>query len=90
MAEIFKGKTKSGFGFEISRENFDDYELFEYISEVDEKPQIAPKIVAKLLGNEQKNALLNHVRLDTGRVPIDAVIDELKDIMNSSAEAKNS
>ena len=52
MKEI-KGKTKTGFKYEITGERLENYELIESLSEVDENPLLLPKTVNLLLGKEQ-------------------------------------
>jgi len=80
---MLKGTTESGFNYEIADESLNDYELFELISEVDDNPLLLPKLVNKLLGTEQKNNLLNHVRTDDGRAPLDKISQEVMEIFRS-------
>lgn len=87
MAKI-KGKTKSGFNFEISDSLLNDMEFFELLSQIDDNPIIFPKIVDKLLGKEQKEELYNHVRLKDGTVPVDKISDEIIEIFKVK-EIKN-
>ena len=87
---MLKGTTKSGFKFEINAENLNDYELLEVIAEVDENKLLLPKLVKKLLGEEQKKKLLDHLRTPEGRVPIEAISQELTDIFEVSKDLKNS
>lgn len=87
---MLKGTTKSGFKFEINAENLNDYELLEVIAEVDENELLLPKLVKKLLGDEQKKKLLDHLRTPEGRVPIEAISQELTDIFEASKDIKNS
>ena len=80
---MLKGTTESGFSYEIPDEALNDYELFELISEVDGNPLLLPKLVNKLLGVEQKNNLLNHVRMEDGRAPLDKISQEVTEIFRS-------
>lgn len=86
---MIKGTTKSGFKFEVQDETLNDYELFEMISVVDGNPLILPRLVARLLGEEQKNNLINHVRGENGIAPLDKVGDEVKEIFETKP-VKNS
>ncbi|NLZ56297.1 MAG: hypothetical protein GX900_06525 [Clostridiaceae bacterium] len=86
---MLTGKTKTGFEFEISESALNNYELFEVLSEVDSNPLKMPQMVNLLLGEEQKKALMEHLRTEDGTVPIDAVSKEILDIF-SSARLKNS
>lgn len=85
---MIKGKTKSGFEFEISRRALDNYELMEVIAEADSNPLLIPKVLTMLLG-KGKEELMEHVREEDGIVPTDKMLDELMDIFESSAETKN-
>ena len=89
MKEI-KGKTKTGFKYEITGERLENYELIESLSEVDENPLLLPKTVNLLLGKEQANKLKDHLRNDEGLVSTEKLTEELMDIFNSQSETKNS
>lgn len=87
---MLKGTTKSGFNFELNEDDLDDYELFELIAGVSENQFLLPKLVVKLLGEEQKKRLLDHVRAPDGRVPLTVIDKEITDIFGMSKEIKNS
>lgn len=81
-----EGTTSTGFAYTIEDERLDDYELFERLCEIDEgnfAPM--PKVLKALLGDEQMNALKEHVRAKTGRVATSAMMAELKDIFTGGA-----
>lgn len=86
---MLKGKTETGFSYEVSDESLNDYELVEVLAEVDTNPLLLPKLVDKLLGKEQKKKLLDHLRTEDGKVPIDAVSAEIMDIFQNG-KIKNS
>jgi len=86
---MLKGTTESGFNYEIADETLNDYELFELISEVDGNPLLLPKLVKKLLGDKQKDNLINHVRGEDGRAPLDKISQEVMEIFQSKS-LKNS
>ena len=86
---MIQGKTKTGFEFKIEDAVLNDYELLELFAEVDENPLLVPKLVKTILGEKQKNALIEHVRNENGIVPTDKIAAELEDILTSSAETKN-
>ena len=67
-----KGKTSTGFEFDIEDERLDDMELVDIMAEIDENPLLMPKLCKMLLGEEQKKRLYDHLRSDDGRVPIEA------------------
>lgn len=87
---MLSGKTKSGFEFEISEESLDNMELVETLAGVDENPLLLPRLVSQLLGKDQKLKLYDHLRTDSGVVPISQVSDEIIQIFRSGKEAKNS
>lgn len=86
---MLKGKTESGFEFEVSDAAMNNYELVEVLAEVDTNPLLLPSLIVKLLGKEQKNKLLEHLRTKEGNVPIDAMSAEIMEIFQSG-KAKNS
>lgn len=85
-----KGTTQSGFEYEIQEETLNDYEFFELLAAVDENPLLLPRFVAKLLGDEQKKKLLDHVRNESGIVPIDKIEKEVLEIIRGNKDLKNS
>lgn len=90
MADTIKGKLKNGFAFEIEQENLDDYELLELFAEIDTNPLVTPRIFEMMLGEEQKNALLEHLRGDNGKVKISDMASAIGEIFSVASEkAKN-
>lgn len=86
---MIKGKTKTGFDFKIEDAVLNDYELLELFAEVDENPLLVPKLVKMILGEDQKNRLIDHVRNENGVAGVDKISIELENILTSSAETKN-
>lgn len=88
---MIKGKTSTGFEFEISEDVVNDYELVENLAELEDNPLMISKVVNKILGKEQTEKLKNHVRDDKGIVPIDKMTKEIIEIFQISGdEIKNS
>lgn len=87
---MLKGKTKSGFEFSISDESLDNMELIETLAGVDANPLLLPRLVSQLLGEDQKQELYNHLRTDSGVVPVSKVSDEIMEIFQSGKDTKNS
>lgn len=87
---MIKGKTSSGFEYEISKARLENYELIESLSEVDENPLLLPKTVNLLLGKEQAGKLKDHLRDDEGLVSTEKLTEEIMDIFKSKSETKNS
>lgn len=86
---VIKGKTSTGFAFSISKNALNNFELLDYFSGLDEDPLLLPKILKILLGEEQKQALYDHVRLEDGTVPTEKIEAEIEEIFSSKAEIKN-
>ena len=85
-----KGKTSTGFEFDIEDERLDDMELVDIMAEIDENPLLMPKLCKMLLGEEQKKRLYDHLRSEDGRVPIEATTIAIEEIFNSPGDLKNS
>lgn len=88
---MIKGKTSSGFRFEISKDVINDYELVENLGELEDNPLILGKIVRQILGKEQTAKLKDHIRNENGIVPTDKMTKEIIEIFkNGGEETKNS
>lgn len=88
--KTIKGKTSSGFEYEIPEENLDNYELLEALGEAQENPLLFSKSVNLLLGKEQTEELKDHLRTDTGVVPAQMMTNEIMEIFRNEKETKNS
>lgn len=91
MAEkkSIQGKTTSGFKYALDPDRLNNYELLEYMAEVDNNALLFPKVLKLLLGEEQKNALTEHLRDDEGIIPLEKVNDELMEIFTGNQQTKN-
>ncbi len=87
---MIKGKTSSGFEFEISEEVVNDYELLENLGELEENPLMLGKIVNQILGKEQTAKLKAHVKNKNGLIPTNKMTDEITEIFKNGKETKNS
>ena len=74
-------KTESGFECEIDKTVLDDMRLLELIAEMQDDAMILPKFLTAFFGEEQKKRLYDHVAVEDGRVPIEALQDEIAEIM---------
>lgn len=82
-------KTESGFVCEVDEQAFNDMELLEDLAALDGGDvRRVPAIVEQLLGAEGKKALYDHIRTESGRVPIDAAVEEIKRVMEALSEGK--
>lgn len=86
---MIKGKTTSGFDFQLEEHVLDNMELLDAIVEADENPALIPKIVNMVLGKEGKKRLYDHLRTEMGNVPIMAVAAEVAEIFNCNQQGKN-
>ena len=87
---MIKGKTESGFEYEISKARLENYELIEALSEVDENPLLLPKVVNLLLGKDQAIKLKDHLRDSDGLVSSEKLSNEIMEIFQNQSETKNS
>lgn len=86
---MISGKTRTGFEYVIDDNVFDDYEILELMAKVKKNDPLAIfELIERLLGEEQKDQLKDHVRVN-GRVPMSAINDEIVDIF-SNEEVKKS
>lgn len=85
------GTTKTGFSFDVDKENLDNMELLEALNEMEENPVVLPSICIMILGKDGKRKLYDHLRDEKGRVPVSAVVEEIKDIFEVfGQQGKNS
>ena len=59
------------------------------MSEIDENPLLLPKLLKLLLGEEQKQALIEHLRDDSGKVKMEAIQGAVTEIF-ATPKVKNS
>ena len=88
---MIKGKTKTGFEYELNEKVLNNYELVENIAEIEENPLAITTIVKQLLGKDGTKRLKEHIRDENGIVTTDKMMKEIVDIFqNSGKETKNS
>jgi len=87
---MIKGKTKSGFSYELDKERLNNYELLEAIEELEENPLVLSRVVNLLLGKEQTKKLKDHIRNKDGIVPTEKISEEITEIFQNQGETKNS
>lgn len=86
-----KGKTKSGFAYTLRDGFADDMELLELLVEMDDgNASVLPKVLTRLLGEDQKKKLYDHCRTEDGRVPMSAVAEEVAQIFAAQNATKKS
>ena len=88
---MIKGKTQTGFEYELNEKVLNNYELVENIAEIEENPLAITTIVKQLLGKAGTKRLKEHIREENGNVTTDKMQKEIVDIFqNSGKETKNS
>ena len=86
---MIKGKTSSGFKFQINESTInDDYELLELLGELEENPLLISKVVRKVLGLDAAAALKDHVRDEIGVVSIQKMNEEITEIFTQAKALK--
>lgn len=86
---MIKGKTKSGFEFEIDEANVNDYRLLKLITQAETNKMVITDIVSRLFGEEQEEKLLKHLEDEHGRVDLELVDAEIAEIFLKVREVKN-
>lgn len=78
-----------GFKIQLDENVFDDFELVELYAKVAKNPIWIGDLAEKLLGAEQKKALIEHLRDENGKVHTTAVMNALKEIEEAIPAVKN-
>lgn len=87
---MVRGKTSSGFDFQLEDEVLDDYELLEVLHKIDEGNNgLITEMVDRLLGEEQRDKLKDHVRTEKGKVSAKRLLEEVMEIFKASDAGKN-
>ena len=81
---IVKGKTSTGFEFEVKKAMLNNAEFLELFAQVQDGDQMKVFALIELaLGKEQKGRLYDHVRDEDGIVPVDLLSNEAGEIFNA-------
>lgn len=87
---MVKGKTESGFEFEIDEQAVNDMRVIDAMVEVEEgNLGGVSRLISLLFTKEQKKAFYDHLRLENGRVPLDTASKEIFEILRYNGEIKN-
>lgn len=88
--KMISGKTSSGFYFTVDKDATNDMELLEDLVRLDSGDvAVLPEVLEKLVGATQKKDLYNHVRNESGRVPMEPLMTEIKEIFEACKQIKN-
>ena len=80
--------TSTGFEIDVDEQCIDDMELFDAVAESQKGNVIAVTTVIGKIFGERKQALYDHVRDESGRVPTQAVVSELTEVFEAIGEKK--
>lgn len=87
---MIKGKTNSGFEFQLNDNVLDNMELLELMVEVQNgNPAALIPSFRMVLGDEQHKALYDHLRTEDGRVPVKAAAEAFAEIVKTAKQGKN-
>lgn len=86
---MITGKTTSGFEWEVKETVMEDMEVLDLYADVEDGKPYAGRLIRKVLGVDQAKKLYDHVRLEDGTVPVEPLMNEFMEIMNSEPETKN-
>jgi hypothetical protein len=78
-----------GFKIHLDENVFDDFELVELFAKVAKNPIWIGDLAEKMLGPEQKKALMEHLRDENGKVRTSAMMQALKEIEDAIPAVKN-
>ena len=85
-----KGKLENGFEYKVDENILDDMELLDALAEAEENPLKISVVSKKILGDEQRKKLYDHLRRDDGTVPVEEATQSIVDIlMDLGDEGKN-
>lgn len=89
---MISGTTKSGFAFSLPEDAIDNMELVDALADsMDDDPLAVSRVARLLLGKETHRQLYGHLRTQSGRVPVAALVAELKEIFDAfGKQGKNS
>lgn len=83
-------KLKDGFEVQLSEDALNSWEFLELLSDIDEGEYgLIVKAARLLLGKEGVKALKEHIRTKDGKVPADAMVNAISELMESANESKN-
>lgn len=83
---MIKGKTSTGFAFQVDPEIIKDYEYLELAATATSNGVMFPLLVEYTLGKEQKNRLIEHLKTKKGRALTEDVSTEFTEILEALKE----
>lgn len=87
---MIKGKTSSGFEYEVDENTLDDWEFVEILSNIDKGLfYCVVDMAVKILGEDQYERLKSFIKEKEGKISIGAMEREIIDIFQSNTKTKN-
>lgn len=87
---MLRGKTESGFEFELEDNVLDDWKLIKYLRNVDKgDAQYIVDVAERLLGEEQCEKLENFIEEKYGKATGTLMTKEIASILEATKEGKN-
>lgn len=85
---MIQGTTKSGFKYKINDKMLDDYEIVELLGELEDNPLVMPKLIKRILGDDQVVKLKDHLKDKDGFISTVAMTQELESIFQNQTLKK--
>jgi len=82
---MLKIELSNGFKFDFDETVLDNMELVDALAECENNELAIIPVCNLLLGKDTKKKLYDHLRDENGRVPIQAVMDSLMEILEEKA-----
>jgi hypothetical protein len=81
---IKTGTLSNGFEYSINDEVLDDMELIDAMEQSQgDDPLKVGKVIAMILGDDQKSAFYDSIRNESGRVPVNETVTLLTELIES-------
>lgn len=87
--DYIEGVTSTGFKYKIEKRRLNNYILLELMGDLETNPLLITKVVRLLLGDEQKDKLVEHIKDDDGIVDMEKMNSEIEDIFRADVDIKN-
>lgn len=84
--------TESGFTCDLDIDALNDWELHEILMDGGElvDSRFTRAVMEKCMSKDDAKALKEHVRTESGRIPADAMVKEVMELLQQSKKEKNS
>lgn len=84
--------TESGFTCDLDVDALNDWELHEILLDGGDlaDSRFARAVLDKCISKDDAKALKEHVRTETGRIPADALVNEIMELLQLCRKEKNS